>query len=440
MDVRRHRARERTTWIAKLGVDGSDLIIAHGLASRYGNPEEALCAAERDDEPDEAEAPPERDELTSRRLGVLRGMLRLLPEIDRRLLAARDEGATQSQLAAAHGMTQPSVSGRLSRVHRWVEECLDRRMLLLDVDEPAHWAVLPEQLGAWRALAWRHVVLGHATTTSFGAAAGVDQGRAHRAFRAALDDVEAEGSPAVREAVGWIRDHVSLWTRPRERRGLRLRDDRETPTADAGTPPVVSTDPIDQIIAEMDACLPARKTDRHTRPCGTGVDLSRRDVLVEIERLYGRFGSRWAARAGVDRDDALAQIYRDVEVRNQGTCPYDPAKGAWSTYVVRIIRQSVGRLATREARHVVVSIDAEPEEGRALLETRLAVDPGHTEQEHEDALARVRDAVARHAGAEGLRYVQVKLEGGRVTREIPPSVRNRVSSRRAAILAELRGD
>lgn len=77
-----------------------------------------------------------------------------------------------------------------------------------------------------------------------------------------------------------------------------------------------------------------------------GIDLRRH--REDVRRLtYSYAGATCGAR-GWDFDDFLQDVCAALLVRNRGICPYDPRKGALSTYVVRVVRQLVSNRLRKE--------------------------------------------------------------------------------------------
>jgi DNA-directed RNA polymerase specialized sigma24 family protein len=62
-----------------------------------------------------------------------------------------------------------------------------------------------------------------------------------------------------------------------------------------------------------------------------GIDLAKRGHEVR-KLLFAGFGRR-IFQAGYDPEDVLQEVYKGLLVRNQGKCPWDPAKSSFGHYV-----------------------------------------------------------------------------------------------------------
>lgn len=65
-----------------------------------------------------------------------------------------------------------------------------------------------------------------------------------------------------------------------------------------------------------------------------GIDLVNRGH--EVRKLFMKHCAPMCLRARCDPEDVLQEVYKGILIRNSGTCPYDPAKSAFSTYVVMV--------------------------------------------------------------------------------------------------------
>lgn len=77
-----------------------------------------------------------------------------------------------------------------------------------------------------------------------------------------------------------------------------------------------------------------------------GVDLERR--LEDVRRLTYRYGGAVCDREGWDVEELIHDVVVAIAIRNRGVCPFDSRKGAFSSYVVRVVRQEVSRRLRRE--------------------------------------------------------------------------------------------
>lgn len=79
-----------------------------------------------------------------------------------------------------------------------------------------------------------------------------------------------------------------------------------------------------------------------------GIDLAKRGR--EVRKLfYAGFGRR-VARYGYDPEEVLQEVYKGLLVRNQGKCPFDPAKSSFGHYVHMVCGCIVSNYRRRYAR------------------------------------------------------------------------------------------
>lgn len=86
-----------------------------------------------------------------------------------------------------------------------------------------------------------------------------------------------------------------------------------------------------------------------------GIDLEKH--LRDVQRLTARQSWGICRAQGWDVDELIQDVLLALEIRNQGTCPWDPEKGAMSTYIVRCVKQVISRKLEKEQRrtHIVPS-------------------------------------------------------------------------------------
>ena len=98
----------------------------------------------------------------------------------------------------------------------------------------------------------------------------------------------------------------------------------------------------------------------------------------------------------MDPEDFLAEIFVALAIRNRGRCPFDPRLGAFSTYVVRVVKQRISNLARHRATHKHRLIDHAVEVDVLGIGDVGVVEPSVVER-HDEMLdlerhvARVRD-------------------------------------------------
>lgn len=79
-----------------------------------------------------------------------------------------------------------------------------------------------------------------------------------------------------------------------------------------------------------------------------GIDLANRGNEV-AKLFYAGFG-RTAARKGWDLQEVLQEVYKALLIRNQGTCPWDPAKSSFGHYVHMVCRGVMSNYGRKTAR------------------------------------------------------------------------------------------
>lgn len=79
-----------------------------------------------------------------------------------------------------------------------------------------------------------------------------------------------------------------------------------------------------------------------------GIDLANRGHEV-AKLFYAGFG-RTAARKGWDLQEVLQEVYKALLIRNQGTCPWDPAKSSFGHYVYMVCRGVMSNYGRKTAR------------------------------------------------------------------------------------------
>jgi hypothetical protein len=97
------------------------------------------------------------------------------------------------------------------------------------------------------------------------------------------------------------------------------------------------------------------KKDLWQKPLG--IDLAKR--AGEVQRLvFGCYG-KMIHRSGYDPEDVLQEVYKGIEARNQGKCPWDERKSSFGHYVhmvVRCVLANYHRKASRIANHEQLGI------------------------------------------------------------------------------------
>jgi DNA-directed RNA polymerase specialized sigma24 family protein len=65
-----------------------------------------------------------------------------------------------------------------------------------------------------------------------------------------------------------------------------------------------------------------------------GIDLENR--MGEVRKLFMKHCAPMCIRAKCDPEEVLQEVYKGIIIRNNGECPFDPRKSAFSTYVVMV--------------------------------------------------------------------------------------------------------
>jgi DNA-directed RNA polymerase specialized sigma24 family protein len=67
-----------------------------------------------------------------------------------------------------------------------------------------------------------------------------------------------------------------------------------------------------------------------------GVDLNKR--FHEVKKLFMAQCAKMCIENKCDPEEVLQEVYKGILIRNNGECPYDPSKSAFSTYVVMVAK------------------------------------------------------------------------------------------------------
>jgi len=65
-----------------------------------------------------------------------------------------------------------------------------------------------------------------------------------------------------------------------------------------------------------------------------GIDIDAK--YMDIKRIFFKRYLRQIIAIGEDPEDMLQEIFKGILIRNKGTCPFDPKKSAFSTYVTMV--------------------------------------------------------------------------------------------------------
>jgi RNA polymerase sigma factor (sigma-70 family) len=67
-----------------------------------------------------------------------------------------------------------------------------------------------------------------------------------------------------------------------------------------------------------------------------GIDIEAK--YQDIKSIFYRHFAPICFKNKVDSEDVLQEVFLGLEIRNKGTCPFDPAKSSMSTYIVLVAR------------------------------------------------------------------------------------------------------
>jgi hypothetical protein len=67
-----------------------------------------------------------------------------------------------------------------------------------------------------------------------------------------------------------------------------------------------------------------------------GIDLNKRHL--EVKKLFLKHCAKMCLDNRCDPEDVLQEVYKGILIRNNGKCPFDEAKAAFSTYIVMVSR------------------------------------------------------------------------------------------------------
>lgn len=67
-----------------------------------------------------------------------------------------------------------------------------------------------------------------------------------------------------------------------------------------------------------------------------GIDIEAK--YQDIKSIFYRHFAPICFKNKVDPEEVLQEVYYGLEIRNRGTCPFDPAKSSMSTYIVLVAR------------------------------------------------------------------------------------------------------
>jgi len=165
-----------------------------------------------------------------------------------------------------------------------------------------------------------------------------------------------------------------------------------------------------------------------------GIDVE--EKKEDIRLLFYKRQAPSILKAGLDPEDILQEVYKGLLIRNQGKCPYDPEKSAFSTYVVMVMncivmnvlnkhrkeseRFMTGRDDDVACSYNAVSYSEDPSESMFLDEVRSSF---------KDDLLKVYDSLM-----EGLKQSQIGRRFGWEVRKVSQYVKE--VRRQVAILLD----
>lgn len=170
------------------------------LESRYGDPERAMLEAEAP-----TPAPPIRLPASPYVIEA-QEVLKNLIALDRVILQLWLSGRSQDEIGELTGITQPSVSGRISRIKSWVE-------LVVPVRLYAKGYALPPWISTDRRRIWDLIVWRHLSQTDVSKIIGRTQGMVRHAFQWTVGHEGLVGP--VAEIGEFVMENTTQWCRPR---------------------------------------------------------------------------------------------------------------------------------------------------------------------------------------------------------------------------------
>lgn len=412
------------------------------IESPYGDPERALICEQ---------TPPVvrvRERAAPERIGRMQHLIGLLNEMDQCILMhwhlrTEGQGITEEELAAQIGISQPSANARRKRAMEWLRFGVEMHEQLEDFDA--------DELPVGHQLIWYHIIELHQSQTQTAVEINLPQTTVYPRWHAIVS--QSRGT-RWHEPFSKIAKNFTKWTVPRHyysphtgklkrQQHDRKKKERKTGVAKRKTDPELRAFWLDY---EMELAfqraefgLP-NKVELRTQSDGRGIDLSRQSVLTEIRKLFHKFGNARCLRCGVDPEDACAEVLKDLEVRNQGTCRFDPDVAAWSTYVVMRIHQTCSRMIDKHQRRrrveSEIALDAKAFPEGELTVGELVIDASYTPEEHDRALRRVLTSIEKHAGEDGVEYARLRLRGEPLAGVMKPARRQRVREHMDAIRAD----
>jgi DNA-directed RNA polymerase specialized sigma24 family protein len=199
----------------------------------------------------------------------------------------------------------------------------------------------------------------------------------------------------------------------------------------------------------------ARGPGRGRVPLGVvgplGIDLENRSGEV-VKLFYKGYGS-WVRKSQFDTDDMMQEVYKGILVRNQGRCPWDPAKSSFGSYVTMVaggvISNHHRRTMRRRGREIVgvrgwdngslIDIDVAESNTLSTSDGHWA-DPEPEGLGNERPVDRLLDYLADHVTGQELDQLQAiasMLDHGFKRHEIPSKLRL-TKIQYAALLKSLR--
>lgn len=134
-----------------------------------------------------------------------------------------------------------------------------------------------------------------------------------------------------------------------------------------------------------------------------GIDLvNRADEVLKL--FMAGFGRRLLGSGYSEAEvyDVLQEVYKGLLVRNAGTCPWDPAKGTFGTYVHRVCGCIVSNYIRKRSRikgmEQVGVYESRPDEGPGLVDVGDArtIAAGETQESQVAELDHAMVALANH--------------------------------------------
>ena len=140
-------------------------------------------------------------------------------------------------------------------------------------------------------------------------------------------------------------------------------------------------------------------------PSPVGIDLSKR--AGEVRKLFYAGFARRVLRYGYDPEEVLQEVYKGIIIRNEGICPFDPAKSSFGHYVHMVtgcILSNYRRKYSRLSKYEQLGLKTYEEESEDVAESNLSSEQASQEEhcEYRSALHYLEKLSEEEASKGGL--------------------------------------